>query len=199
MSVNEGGPRIPGINYANGLAYSETPEIFYSMLQGFYADIEKQSAAIRRALKNEELTELERELHSLKSSARLIGADTLSQMAEELERYAKEGDLKSLRLRAPALIVQYRSYLSILEPYAKKKSENKEKLDKETRESLLEALCMELEVFDLDGALDIVERLENSELPESEKEKYEGLFSAVSEVEYEDAQALAKELLLDKE
>ncbi len=194
MSAERENPRIPGINFELGLVYSETPEILFAMLRDFHADIEKRSNAIRKALREEDLSSYERETHSLKSSARLIGAEALSQTAAELESYAKDGDLKSIRLRTPALIVQYRSYISILEPYAKPKTEKQGAIEKDQMHDLLTRLIIALNAFDLSGAQDIIEIFSQSELPEEDKDQFAALVAAVDEVEYDVAAEIAEKL-----
>ena len=195
MSENSAHPQIPGLDYEVGLTYAETPEILNALLRDFHADIPKRCAAMQRALREGEIESFEREVHSLKSCARLIGAEELSRMAAELEGYAKLKNIGAIQLRIPALIVKYRAYISALAPFAKEKVTEKIKLGEEERRALLEKLSAFLDSFDLDGAQRITERLQNSELPEEDENCYAALFEAVGDVEYDVAGELAKLLL----
>ncbi len=195
MKKPEAHPIIPGIDYELGLSYSQTPEILNALLREFHADIPKRSAALEKAFIEEDLVQYEREVHSLKSCARLIGAKALSRMAAEHESYAALGNKGAIRLRLPTLLESYRSYSDSLAPFAKETKLPTETLDENERRALLEELLGLLDNFDLDGAQRIVERLRGSLLPEAYMELYQALFEAVDDVEYDTAGEIAKALL----
>lgn len=188
-------PVITGLNTELALEYSETSEIFYALLGDFHSDIEKHCEIFCRAMREDDIETFAKEMHTLKSSSRMIGAIALSATAAELERYAVEADWRSIRLRTPALIVQYRSYLPILEPYAKKKIEKTETISREELKEKCLELISALEAFDLDGAQAVVDFLSACQMDEQQDAAFFALKSAVEEVEYDVAEELAQKLM----
>lgn len=188
-------PDITGLDTVLALEYSEQPEIFFALLGDFYEDIEKHCEIFCRAMREENLNEFSKEMHSLKSSSRMIGAIALSETAAELEKYAGEGDWRSIRLRTPALIVQYRSYLPILEPYAKKAIEKTQNITQDELKERCVELISALNCFDLDGAQSIIDQLSACRLNHEQDAAFFALKAAVSEVEYDVAEELAQKLM----
>ena len=188
-------PVITGLNTELALEYSEKPEIFFALLGDFYSDIEKHCEIFYRAMREENIEVFAQEMHKLKSSSRMIGAVALSATAAELEHYAVESDWRSIRLRTPALIVQYRSYLPILEPYAKKQIEKTNSIDKEQLEKQCAELIDALNSFDLDGAQGVIDALSTCKLNDEQDAVFFALKSAVEEVEYDVAEELAQKLM----
>ena len=53
-------------------------------------------------------------VHSLKSMARLIGANLLSSLAADLEYAGKHGDTETIKEKTPMLLSKYRAYAKYL-------------------------------------------------------------------------------------
>ena len=54
-------------------------------------------------------------MHSLKSSARTVGAIDISDLAKRLETAGKQGDLAEIKLDTPLLLAKYRKLKDSLE------------------------------------------------------------------------------------
>ena len=82
-----------GLNTEAGVAYCAGDEDFYiEMLQTFAGEWEEKSQAIKSAYDNKDLEDYQIRVHALKSVARTIGADDLSNLALEQENASKVKD-----------------------------------------------------------------------------------------------------------
>ena len=70
---------------------------------------------LRRAAESEDLEELTRAVHSLRSSSAMLGAMELSRLAGELEALADDGELEGLLARLPDLEAGVHELTALLE------------------------------------------------------------------------------------
>ncbi|MBP5464286.1 MAG: response regulator, partial [Treponema sp.] len=103
-------------NCGNEDVFSDVVRVFHETIAGKSADIEKYAAAGN-------WQDYTVQVHALKSSARLLGADELSSMAAELESLgnrARDGDTAAavpvIQEKTPILLERYRSYEALLAP-----------------------------------------------------------------------------------
>ncbi|MBQ3799472.1 MAG: response regulator [Treponema sp.] len=98
-------------------------EIFLSAVRSFYDAIEEKAALIRTLLEAGDWKNYTVQVHALKSSARLVGASALSEMARYLEECGNKmqqgdesarGDIEAL---TPGLLADYMSYHERLAPF----------------------------------------------------------------------------------
>lgn len=108
--------RIPGIDPISGISYCETAEDYIEALEIFASSISGKSEEIRRFLEERDLTMMAARLHSLKSTAKLIGAKELSDLAAHFELAAKDGEGSLVFEGAPSILSMYCG----LEPLLKK-------------------------------------------------------------------------------
>ena len=73
------------LKYAEAKRYLEDEELIRVSLKEFYDGIKENADAIERFLQSEDYDNYTIKVHALKSSARLIGADELSENARILE------------------------------------------------------------------------------------------------------------------
>lgn len=118
-------PDIPGLDVAKGLAYMCTFSDYMTCLRDFWSIIPEKSAQIEKHAANGDVHSYTAEVHSLKSSSRLIGADTLADMAAKLEKLGHEGRLEDIRAGTGKLLTLYRSYTEKLRPYIHTEYEGK--------------------------------------------------------------------------
>ncbi len=112
-----------GISFASALAHCGDEEVLAQALQGFYDAIEAKAESIERYAEAQDWQNYTVLVHALKSSARLIGADGLSEQAAALEALGdKAMALHDAEVTAtiagqtPALLADYRAYTAKLAP-----------------------------------------------------------------------------------
>ncbi len=101
---------LPGIDLAVGVENCDTAEDYLDALAVFAASIREKSDEIERLWKEENYETYTLKVHSLKSMARLIGANLLSSLAADLEYAGKHGDTETIKEKTPTLLSKYRVY-----------------------------------------------------------------------------------------
>ncbi len=195
---------LPGVDMEAGIQACATEEIYLSVLKEFYPPAEKQATAIETYWHGNDFRNYTILVHSLKSSARLLGALELSEHAKRLEAYgnaatstdieastgiaASEEARNIIQAETPALLQAYRNYATqlcaIFEP---KEAEAAKPLieDKMLREAL-EALREWVEGFDFDSADAVMDTLAKYRMPDYFQKNYQELKSLMAEVARDD-------------
>lgn len=99
-----------GINTKEGMTYCRGEESFYLQMLEMYAKEAEQKAEQLESLYAEKDYENYRiQVHSLKSTSRLLGADSIFEMAKNQETAAKESDLTYMEGHHEELLDAYRT------------------------------------------------------------------------------------------
>lgn len=98
-----------GFLVAEGLRYcGRSSALYEEVLTHFARDAERKIAKLEAAFREQNLKDYQILAHSLKSSSKMIGAQTLSEMAKGSEDAAKNQNAEYIRQHHPALLAQYR-------------------------------------------------------------------------------------------
>ena len=98
-----------GFHIEAGLQYCNHDSALYAdVLLRFAQDAERKIAQLADALQNEDCKQYQISVHALKSTAKMVGADTLSQQAKAAETAAKELDTAYLHAHHDDLMARYR-------------------------------------------------------------------------------------------
>ncbi|SFO01772.1 hypothetical protein SAMN04487831_10645 [Pseudobutyrivibrio sp. UC1225] len=161
---------IAGISISDGLHYCGSLRDFEKFLDSFYEDIDFKSADIENSYKNGDIPYFTIKVHALKTSARIIGAKELGELAYELEAAGKSGNLAVIDENVYNLLNQYRSYKVILNRYVQEKQRRKaikKPISKEELGEAFDALREIVPTCDIDAVEMILEELSLYQLPES--------------------------------
>ncbi|MBQ9438216.1 MAG: response regulator, partial [Lachnospiraceae bacterium] len=104
-----------GLDYEAGLQNCMTEEILRDAISDFYDSVLTKPQEIQSYLDSGDIKTYTVEVHALKSSARLIGAQKLSAMAEEMEKAGNAEDIAAIQEKTPALLELYSKYKTWLE------------------------------------------------------------------------------------
>ncbi len=97
-----------GVNTRSGMQYCRSDKEFYEeLLVKFARDEEQKSSETNDFFRKNDLGNYRIRVHTLKSSAKMIGADSLSEMAKRAEEAARDGDADYIREHHEELIAQY--------------------------------------------------------------------------------------------
>ncbi|MBR1628879.1 MAG: DegV family EDD domain-containing protein, partial [Lachnospiraceae bacterium] len=99
-----------------GVKHCGSPEDYLEVLNIFYRTIDEKSDEIERYHRQSDIENYTIKVHALKSSARIIGASELSDMALSLEEAGTAGDTAKINAETEPLLAFYRSYKGILSP-----------------------------------------------------------------------------------
>ncbi|MBR1723292.1 MAG: response regulator [Treponema sp.] len=189
-----------GIEIDQALKNCGGKDVFKTAVKNFYESIDEKSELIEKYEKDADWKNYTVFVHALKSSARLLGANELSELAKELEAYGDfvqknpdESEKKALiREKTPRLLADYRAYKRKLGIFAGKSAPESESEDfvaaknsisKERLNDAFAALKELVSAFDFDSADAIISELEKYELPADSKELFEKVRRAVQKVD----------------
>lgn len=202
LSDREIQPEDPqmGFSFEEGVNHCGSKAALMKTIRIFYRTIDSKANKIEQCLKEGLIGDYVIEVHALKSSALLIGAVPLSEAAKELEDYGKQGKTEVLEEKTPDVLTMYRDLKNILRPYAEKEEDAKKEFSDGEWITALQQIHQCIEQFDLDGVDQIMEQLEEYQVPECIRESMDQLRVYVADVSMEEIMELTDtmtELLRD--
>lgn len=107
---------IAALNIGEGMEKCGSRESYLSVLTTFHRTASQKADEIEKLYEDGDLKNYTIKVHALKSSARIIGAGKLSEMAKELEMTGIEGDETLIRKKTENLLREYREFDQKLTP-----------------------------------------------------------------------------------
>ena len=192
LSDREIQPEDPqmGFSFEEGVKHCGSKAALMKTIRIFYRTIDSKADKIEQCLKEGLISDYVIEIHALKSSALLIGAVPLSEAAKELEDYGKQGKTEVLEEKTPDVLTLYRDLKNILRPYAEKEEDAKKEFSDGEWITALQQIHQCIEQFDLDGVDQIMEQLEEYQVPECIRESMDQLRVYVADVSLEEIMEL---------
>ena len=153
---------IDGIDVPLALHYLGSEKLFWEILRDFYKAIERKADALESFYQMEDWEHFTIDVHALKSSSKQIGAVTLSEMAEKLEKAGREKNIAYVKENTADLLEEYRRYVDILQPYFDTEIRETPKKDfsPEILHSLFSAAKEALDNLDMDEVEEILATLQ---------------------------------------
>lgn len=192
LSDREIQPEDPqmGFSFEEGVKHCGSKAALMKTIRIFYRTIDSKANKIEQCLKEGLISDYVIEIHALKSSALLIGAVPLSEAAKELEDYGKQGKTEVLEEKTPDVLTLYRDLKNILRPYAEKEEDAKKEFSDGEWITALQQIHQCIEQFDIDGVDQIMEQLEEYQVPECIRESMDQLRVYVADVSLEEIMEL---------
>ena len=131
---------IPEIDKASAIANCGSADSFMSVLTVFHKTAKDKADEIEALYRAGDIENYTIKVHALKSSARIIGATKLSEMAKDLEMAGKSGDNDFMRDNTQALLDRYRDLdkkLAVMD----KGTDELPPLSKEMRTEAFQTIC----------------------------------------------------------
>lgn len=188
-------PEITGLDVAEGVKNSGSVELFTSLLGDFYKLIDMKSVKIEKCLADGLIRDYTIEVHALKNTARMIGAMELSELFYQMEQYGNEENVEAIRIETPRVLELYRSYKSILEPYARLQNVEKQAVTKDELIRVLTELQEAMDAFDLDTVDARMQQLEQMSMPPECDGLFDELRAYVADVAMEEVMKVAGQLI----
>ena len=187
---------LAGIDYRTGLRNTGSAEDFMKALQLFADNISENIKNIRLFYERDDFHNYNIKVHSLKSSARMIGAAELSKMAEKLENASVEGAIDDAEIgeNTPVLLNEYEKYLDILAPFIHDDTaEWKAEMNDPSKEEISQAALDEaygsikecVEALDYDSIDFLIQSIMKYRIPDKEQQKIITLRKKVSEFDWD--------------
>ncbi|WP_197029549.1 Hpt domain-containing protein [Butyrivibrio sp. AE3004] len=186
---------ISGISVADGLNFCGSKKAFLKFLNTFYNSIENKAAEIEDAYNDGNLGFYTTKVHSLKSTARIIGAFELSEMALMLEEAGRSGDVKCIEDNTARLLELYKSYrdrLSVLDKINEDDDCAQKEISPEYLEDAYNALKEIIPSMDYDAAEMVLDELKAYKLPADDKEKIKRLSMLLKKLKWDEMENILK-------
>ena len=166
--------QLKGVEVADGIKYTGSKEAYLKFLKAFTATLEDKTREIEDSFKNRDMDFCTMKVHALKSSARIIGARKLSELAERMEEAGNNNDLKTFEEHIEELLSLYRSYKEKLSDLPKETQIiKKEPISQEALADAYVALKDFAAQMDVDALRMILDELETYELSPKDEELIE--------------------------
>jgi HPt (histidine-containing phosphotransfer) domain-containing protein len=107
---------VEGIDPASGIENCGKPEQYIKFVRTFFDTLENRIREIRDSFDSGDIENYTIKVHSLKSTARIMGAKELSKLAEELEKAGDVSDLEKIKGNTPKLLEMCESFKEKLAP-----------------------------------------------------------------------------------
>lgn len=183
----------------SGLTNCGSPEDYLETLRLFAEAYEENAATIQSFFDTADWKNYTIRVHALKSSARIIGASELSDLAAALEQAGNAEDAAKIQQDTPRLFELYAQCEDVLKPVlpsaaaegeATDDGSTKEPMTAEELQEAYEALKELAATFDYDSVQFVLEDLAGKEPPASEKEHYEAVCKAAKKPDWMELQKL---------
>ncbi len=166
--------RIKGVLTEDGIKYTGSEEAYLKFLRTFKNTIDRKSNEIEKSFKDGNLKFCTIKIHALKSTARIIGAGKLSELASEMEIAGKKEDFGFLDAHMDELLQMYRSYKENLKDLPKEEMIiNKSPISQKELDEAYSALKRYAEDMDYDAVKMIIDEMNYYILPDDYSDTFE--------------------------
>lgn len=183
---------IAGLDIAAARTFFPREDMYVDTLRTFAAMIPENSAKIEEYCRTGDLNNYTITVHALKSSAKIIGAMQISEMAKKLEEAGRAGRKTEIQADTPPLLALYRECgEAILANMGESSDEVHILTEGELREAL-EQLKQYAQDFDMGGLMQWEHEMTDSEVEEAYAKRWERIKAAVRNVSFSEILELAE-------
>ncbi|WP_051538158.1 ATP-binding protein [Butyrivibrio proteoclasticus] len=180
---------IEELDIDEGIKNNGSIEIFITSLHLFLDTIDDNAKVIIDAYDSGDINLYTIKVHSLKSSAKIIGATKLSQMAQALENAGKKNDTEFIKANHTRFISHYYSFKDTLSRLSGTLSPIEEFMAKELSENEVKDAVSQLKEIskqlDYDEALIVMDKLKSGNLDDKTKTLVDDLEKALKKFDWD--------------
>ena len=183
---------ISDIDIQEGISNSGSEDGYLSVLRVFHLTADDKADEIEKLYNDEDIELYTVKVHALKSSARIIGAKALSQLAEKLEDAGNNKDLDFIKNNTDKLLGMYRELNNKL----KKSKEQSQESPKISPDELQEAYKAMIEIaMTMDyGLMDnLISDLRGYKLESEDADRLSQIEKLLTELDWDGIEAIARE------
>ncbi|MBR1578941.1 MAG: response regulator [Selenomonadaceae bacterium] len=178
---------IDGIDVQKGVGHCGSAEDYLNALKVFAQSIKDNADEIESMFRAELWKDYTTKVHALKSTARVIGAETLSDLAKAMEDAGNANDLDAIRKSTAPLLEMYRSFADKLSPLIERSDdEDKPPITEDDLNEAVEALREAAASFDYDSVTFILDQLDEYRLPDDQIERFKRIRVSASKLDWEE-------------
>ncbi len=187
---------VEGINVSDGVKFCGGMREFKETLHTFRDCLEEKYAEIEKAFQDKDYEFFTIKVHALKSSARIIGAQELSKLAEALENAGNAKDTETIEKKTGPLLKLFASYREKLKNLKAGDAEdppedgNLEEIDEETLAEAYEALEEFAQSLDYDSFEAVLDSLKEYRLKPEDADRMAQLRKHLKSFDWEKIQEI---------
>ena len=177
--------RIASFDYMDvnqGIQLNGSVDAYLGVLENFVATAPKRIKMIKDFYEAENIPDYTIQVHALKSSARIVGANELSTLAKELEERGNASDVDTIKAKTEVLLSMYSKVVNDLAPEFEADS-GKEQIDEAMLRDGITTIYEALSVFDFDMADDVFKALGEYSMPDYFAEAFGKIKAAMADVD----------------
>ncbi len=183
--------KIESLNTADGVKHCGSVDSYIDALTVFAQSVISGAKEIANFYKKSDWKNYTTKVHALKSSARVIGANELSERAKRLEDAGNCGYIEEIKNDTDGLLELYISFADKLSPLLEVEEEtDKPLIDADGLAEAYEALQEAAANFDFDTANFVLESLAEYKIPADAQEKFSKIKAAASKPDWEELGSL---------
>ncbi|MBR1861890.1 MAG: response regulator [Lachnospiraceae bacterium] len=200
MAVDSGDEpvlQIEGLDAESAVKALGSASLYMKVAGEYYRSGEDRYAGIEESYNKEDWQEFTIKVHALKSSSRQIGAVSLGDMAEDLEKAGKAGNVSFIREKTGDALNAFRELLGKLKEYFgedETEDSGKPVIDAETLGRLLDELAEACDNLDSDAMDEIGERLKEYSFEEDKRGTVKALIKAIGDIDTDVCADLSEKL-----
>ena len=182
---------VEGISVYNGLKYCGSEDAFIRSITSFYESLKDNADLIEKAYKENDIKTYTIKVHSLKSSARIIGAADLSKLAKELEDAGNDENMSFIDDNTNTLLKMYREYADKLKNLeVESEDESKEMISEDELAGAYDAIKELVDQMDYDGMEMLLEEVGGYRLPKKDQEFFKEIEKNLKKLDWEKLEEL---------
>lgn len=189
MNIN-----IPDINIEIAIKNSGSEELFLELLGDVYKLMDEKISMVESYLEQGNIPNYTIEVHSLKTTCRMIGAMDLGEDFFFLEKLGKDNNLEEIQKQTPAILDSFKALKPFLEPFAIKNNVFQKSYNKDAILAVLDKLIYAVNDFDLGTAESSAKELLSYEFQGQIAKQIQSLDELIANLDYDEAKELASQI-----
>ncbi len=177
---------VKKIDYDMALTNCGDEDMLKEIMENFLISIDARYEALKQYYEEEDIKNYVILVHSIKSSARLIGAMDISNRAAYLEEMGNKGEKETINKLTPDFLndlLELKVRISSILGEDKDSDNAKKEIDVKSLKEAFRSLHELVEAFDFDGVDSIMDMLEKYAIPSEYEDIYNSLIPLVAAVD----------------
>ena len=178
---------IKGLDFKAGIEHCGSAEDYLEVLNVFANSISTTAKDIDKFFENEDWKNYTTKVHALKSTAKVVGAEELSEKAKRLEDAGNSNYINEIKRDHRPLMKLYLSYAEKLKPLIKVEEDDtndKPLIDEVNLVEAFEAMKDIASSFDYDSLIFVFQSLDEYKLPDDKAEIYKQIKEAAAKLDW---------------
>ena len=175
---------IPGIDLKEGIKNCGAEDGYINVLKVFHQTAASKADEIETLYNDDDISMYTMKVHALKSSARIIGANEMSDLALKLEEAGKSGNVEFIKENTGKLLEMYRSLDSRLE-FLDDSNDNLPEISKDVLSEAFETMIEIAGSMDYELMDQLINELKEFKLEPEDKENVEKIENYLTTLDWD--------------